>query len=132
MRLSFRNVSSYSYKTSPTWFPEYDINKDDINGHTKVNRQALVKPKTYKENYRKLWNAQSRRNNLPKERVNQLIIQYQYSSLKIHVQVILYRVSKMYLYIYEYMCICLHMKNAMNLSERKEEYMVRFRWRRGK
>ena len=74
--LSPRNVRSYIHKVSPTrnparksflkaTLPKHELNKDDTNGHAKVDRKKPTSPQPQSKNYRQLRNAESGRNSFP-------------------------------------------------------------------
>ena len=71
VRLSPRNVRSYTHKTSPTWLPKHELSKDS-NRYGNVDREEPWCPNP-RENYRQPRTAESWRNNLPQGRAQQLV-----------------------------------------------------------
>lgn len=65
-----------------------------------------TRPQYYTQNYRQLWNSESERNIHPRGRAYQLVIRCQMVSPEnIHIQVALYRLSRIHLSILEYSCM---------------------------
>lgn len=68
-----------------------------------------MRSQTYMKNYEELGNAESRRNDLPREEPIQLIIQYQVAGPKIvHTQLTLYGQS---CFVFTYLEVCVYVCN---------------------
>lgn len=49
------------YKVSPTWLPKRDLNKNDTNGHVKVDARKSTSPQPYTKDYRQLRDTERKR-----------------------------------------------------------------------
>lgn len=86
----------------------HDLNKDDINRHTNVEGDKFDRLQPCTKNYRQMKNDENKKNCLPEERPQQIVIQYQMvRSENIHINHIIQteQVVFVHLGIYTHACI---------------------------
>lgn len=102
--VSSRSTRSHTHKISPRWLPKRELTRDNCR-HSKMNQERPMRLQPYTKTYGQLRNAKGRRNNLPQGKAYQHYSIPNGQPLK-HTYTwpyTLYRLSKLYLYIYEHM-----------------------------
>lgn len=104
-----RNVRSFAHKVSVTWLPKHGLKKDSISGHAQIDEETPMKPQHCPKNFKELRKAESGRGGHPQGEHINLLPNTKLSSLRTCIQITLHRLSTVYLGIYVYIYICIHM-----------------------
>lgn len=103
----FSSNSRYNpFKVSTVWLPKYGMNRENTNRHATLDIEGLQKSQYYAKKYRKMCKLKARELAFSREEYANCLSIAKWSSLKAWIQLILYKLNKLYLEI----CVCLCVK----------------------
>lgn len=94
------NVRSYTQEVSPTWLPKCELNKNNRNSHAKVDRGRSVRTQLLQRITGNWWAWEVGETVFLREGHPSSLSNIKWSALKTHIQVTLYRQSRLYLGMY--------------------------------